>query len=621
MYQFKVPPSWPLSLDFIPYEGWTPHPTFPFPPSNWDFWVLEDYDPTLPVAAHENRGEFNNHPLEIAARRAEMSFIESKKVLNSEIHTALLSRRKKKTFSRFFPYSHTTYTQTSQEKHVDALIMELVHLGSNVRKTRKIADREYELWKRESLVPTEMAYQSRYAVSIPLPSSVNGEEGSPSLENKADKASAEIFWNFFIQKIDQLSIFNLSKTKKQLILALGEAKKESLIYENIIKGDKWIEQEGRYGTVDEAIEAKAKRAEEQIDALFTKTDEKIIAMLRKTEEMVTAKRLAAETEAEDKLNKTDQIVSSKLMEAEKTVDKMLRKAEQEIASKYAAHREANKEPQEEMVKVEVTLPIDIECESSAREIQNLKQKTIDRKDRSSYERSQYVEREVEGKDERQEKARFRREAKVQNEKQEQQRIAELKVHEARMQSEADRIIALEYEKIHLKTALDKAAQIRKHNDDANADAMITALKTQLKEVQEAIDNNNLTMANTRAGWIYVISNVGSLGEGIVKIGVTRKHDPNDRIKELNNASVPFTFDVHVFHFSSDAVGLEGALHRHFAMKKVNLINGKKEFFYATPEEVKEAMQKFSNGVLTHFNVEAPASEWRHSEKIRQRRTR
>ncbi len=113
-------------------------------------------------------------------------------------------------------------------------------------------------------------------------------------------------------------------------------------------------------------------------------------------------------------------------------------------------------------------------------------------------------------------------------------------------------------------------------------------------------------ANQRAGYVYVISNIGSFGERMVKIGLTRRLDPMDRVKELGDASVPFNFDVHALFFSEDAVGVETELHQAFADRKVNRVNSRREFFYATPLEVKEKFAEIQ-GDLLEF-VEIPEAE-------------
>jgi len=102
---------------------------------------------------------------------------------------------------------------------------------------------------------------------------------------------------------------------------------------------------------------------------------------------------------------------------------------------------------------------------------------------------------------------------------------------------------------------------------------------------------------------------------MVKIGMTRRLEPMDRIRELSGASVPFKYDVHGLVFSDDAVGLEGQLHHALASQRVNLVNAHKEFFLATPHEVCELLKQF-HGSLLSFTDEPEALEWHQSETAR-----
>jgi hypothetical protein len=104
------------------------------------------------------------------------------------------------------------------------------------------------------------------------------------------------------------------------------------------------------------------------------------------------------------------------------------------------------------------------------------------------------------------------------------------------------------------------------------------LDRKLAEIENSIAMNDYRAANIRAGYVYVISNRGAFGEHVVKIGLTRRLEPLDRIYELGDASVPFHYDVHAIFFSEDAVGLENELHKHFASQRVNWMNERKEFF-------------------------------------------
>lgn len=138
----------------------------------------------------------------------------------------------------------------------------------------------------------------------------------------------------------------------------------------------------------------------------------------------------------------------------------------------------------------------------------------------------------------------------------------------------------------------------------------------IQEILAAEEDVNQRNANMRAGYIYVISNVGSLGEGVVKIGMTRRLDPLDRIKELSGASVPFGFDVHALFFDEDAYGTEAMLHREFAHRRVNLINTRREHFYATPAEVLQVLRTQSNAAIVEYTLEAPAEDYYASNEIR-----
>jgi hypothetical protein len=144
---------------------------------------------------------------------------------------------------------------------------------------------------------------------------------------------------------------------------------------------------------------------------------------------------------------------------------------------------------------------------------------------------------------------------------------------------------------------------------------IADLEAKLAEANRAIEEMAERQANTRIGFVYVISNVGSFGERVVKIGLSRRVDPLERVRELGDASVPFRYDVHAMIFSKDAVDLETRLHQHFADRRVNLVNQHREFFYATPVEVRNALEQFDHSLLTF--VEAPeADEWHQSENVR-----
>lgn len=137
---------------------------------------------------------------------------------------------------------------------------------------------------------------------------------------------------------------------------------------------------------------------------------------------------------------------------------------------------------------------------------------------------------------------------------------------------------------------------------------------------ERIDHNMIEVdyraANTRAGYVYVISNIGSFGDRIIKVGVTRRLDPYERIRELSDASVPFNFDVHAVHFSKDAVSIEAAMHDRLAETRVNTVNQRREFFYATPIEARTHLSALA-GELLEFTEIPEALEYRQCLKVRE----
>lgn len=149
----------------------------------------------------------------------------------------------------------------------------------------------------------------------------------------------------------------------------------------------------------------------------------------------------------------------------------------------------------------------------------------------------------------------------------------------------------------------------KENELEQLNARILELQSQLADVivkKEEISN----LANGKAGNVYVISNLGSFGENVFKIGMTRRLNPQDRVNELGDASVPFKFDVHSFIFSDDAVGLEKKLHTILNNKRVNKVNMRKEFFYTTIDELEQLVTDIEP--TAEFNKTMLAEEFRQS---------
>lgn len=142
------------------------------------------------------------------------------------------------------------------------------------------------------------------------------------------------------------------------------------------------------------------------------------------------------------------------------------------------------------------------------------------------------------------------------------------------------------------------------------------VQTQLDEAEAKLADAEDNALNTRAGYVYVISNPGAFGKDVVKIGMTRRLNPMERVRELGDASVPFLFDVHALFFSKDAVGIETMLHQKFAPQRVNLVNLRREYFYVTPRQVRDALVEH-HVELVEYQEEAPAEEFNTSRELRE----
>ena len=190
---------------------------------------------------------------------------------------------------------------------------------------------------------------------------------------------------------------------------------------------------------------------------------------------------------------------------------------------------------------------------------------------------------------------------------ERERRAELREQakaSAELQAEHDR---LDKERAHYAATL---AALESKGDLEGAARM----QVRIDDVDRALVQVDYRAANVRAGYVYVISNVGAFGERMVKIGMTRRLEPMDRVVELGDASVPFRFDVHALFFADDAVGVEAMLHRTFAEHRVNRVNLRREFFYVTPDEVLDALQAHAVEIV-EFALHPAAEEYRASRAL------
>ena len=174
----------------------------------------------------------------------------------------------------------------------------------------------------------------------------------------------------------------------------------------------------------------------------------------------------------------------------------------------------------------------------------------------------------------------------------------------------------EKEEANYQKALDKA---RKEYEISTGDkhdklqAQIEKLELELKEAQEKKERALSMAQQTKRGHVYIISNIGSFGENVYKIGMTRRLEPTDRVKELGDASVPFQFDIHAMIYSDEAPTLENELHKAFTNKKVNMLNYRKEFFNVTLDEIEQKIKE--TGIDAEFSRLPEAMEYRETLAI------
>ena len=192
----------------------------------------------------------------------------------------------------------------------------------------------------------------------------------------------------------------------------------------------------------------------------------------------------------------------------------------------------------------------------------------------------------------------------QMEKEEQQRIKEQMREEERVRKELEaEEKKVEKEEQHFMNELNKLQKrMTKENEENQAKLLkqIEELQAKLAEVSEVKADLMNRRLNNKAGYVYIISNVGSFGENVYKIGTTRRLDPQVRVDELSNASVPFKYDVHAMIFSDDAFELEYNLHQIFDKNRVNKVNKHKEFFNVTLDEIEKAVKENFNETV-EFN--------------------
>lgn len=213
------------------------------------------------------------------------------------------------------------------------------------------------------------------------------------------------------------------------------------------------------------------------------------------------------------------------------------------------------------------------------------------------------------------------ELKREQEREQQKAIKEQMLEEEKVRREIEREKAkIEKDQSQVSSEINRLIKyLQKTQNDTEKELYLDKIKeleARLKQLEEDKATVVEREANARAGFVYVISNIGSFGDDVYKIGMTRRLEPMDRIKELSSASVPFDFDVHAMIFSNDAPELENSLHQHFEKQSVNKVNPRKEFFKVKLDEIERHVKENFNST-TEFIHTALALQYRQSLELSQ----
>jgi hypothetical protein len=202
------------------------------------------------------------------------------------------------------------------------------------------------------------------------------------------------------------------------------------------------------------------------------------------------------------------------------------------------------------------------------------------------------------------------------EREEQRRIKEQIREEARAAKEQERALReAAKEEETLRKAIEQAQEQFEHasgEQKAMYEKRLQEMAERLKESEERRERARSMAEQTKKGYVYIISNIGSFGEDIYKIGLTRRWDPLDRVRELGDSSVPFGFDAHATILSDDAPKLEQQLHEHFRLGQINKVNHRKEFFKVSLKEIRDEIDRLGITDGVHWTMTADAKEYRES---------
>jgi hypothetical protein len=205
------------------------------------------------------------------------------------------------------------------------------------------------------------------------------------------------------------------------------------------------------------------------------------------------------------------------------------------------------------------------------------------------------------------------------EREEQRRAKEQIREEARAAKERERVLreSAKEEDI-LRKAISQAQEQFEHASDeqkAMYEERLQEMAQRLKEAEERKERARSMAEQTKKGYVYIISNIGSFGDDVYKIGLTRRFDPFERVRELGDSSVPYGLDVHAMILSEDAPALEQQLHKHFVLKQVNKVNHRKEFFRVSLKDIKEEIENLGITTGVHWTLSSESKEYRESQVI------
>ncbi|HEN9411367.1 TPA: DUF4041 domain-containing protein [Streptococcus agalactiae] len=173
---------------------------------------------------------------------------------------------------------------------------------------------------------------------------------------------------------------------------------------------------------------------------------------------------------------------------------------------------------------------------------------------------------------------------------------------------------IEKDRKHFKQMLDNVEELLKTANEEEKEKLnlqLAEYQDKLSELDELEEDIDYREGHATAGYVYIISNIGAFGEDVYKIGVTRRLDPMERIRELGSASVPFQFDVHALIFSEEAFSLEKELHNRFEKNKINKVNGRKEYFKVPFSDIKAVLEEHKE-LAIELTEKAEAFEYRQS---------